>query len=248
MKKRKFLSATSQELEPRPPSTPPPLDVMMIQERLLGEMDSLAGKVLEQIPVFNNNANRIQITEELKKAPLQPKPPSSPPPPPPEEETLFGRLVSKFRLGGGGNRRGNEPERKEQAETAMAARGNPENDDDGDGDDDDKFSLGQRIESIKAAIVGALSGGIVSTPFIFLHDVALADSSANGIAQWEFDTDMGSLEAALFALVYRYAVREDTNPMLQQGAVGAFVLVRTLSRVKVSSGCDAIPLSCKFVC
>jgi len=57
---------------------------------------------------------------------------------------------------------------------------------------------------------------------------------------------MGSLEAALFAIVYRYAIRGDENPMLNQGVVGAFVFVRTLSRVQVPRYCSAAPLSCKF--
>lgn len=55
---------------------------------------------------------------------------------------------------------------------------------------------------------------------------------------------MGSLEGALFAIVYRYAIRDDDNPMLNQGAVGAFVLVRTLSRITTPTYCSAIPLSC----
>jgi len=55
---------------------------------------------------------------------------------------------------------------------------------------------------------------------------------------------MGSLEAALFAIVYRYAIRGDENPMLNQGVVGAFVFVRTLSRVQVPRYCSAAPLSC----
>jgi hypothetical protein len=113
--------------------------------------------------------------------------------------------------------------------------------------DDDKFSFAQRIESIKAAMVGALSGGIAVAPFGFIHNVLFNDGSGAGVAQFEFDTDMGSLEAALFALVYRYAVREDVNPQLQQGVIGAFVLVRTLSRIHVSSTCAAVPLRCEFV-
>lgn len=113
----------------------------------------------------------------------------------------------------------------------------------GDDDDDekeDKFSFYQRIESLKTAVVGLLSGGILSTPFIALHDIP-----AYGAASWEFDTDMGSLQSALFAIVYRYCVREeDDNDMLNMGVVGAFVVVRTLSRVRVPRYCTAAPLDC----
>ena len=107
-------------------------------------------------------------------------------------------------------------------------------------DDEDKFSPQQRIESVKTGIVGALSGGIAAAPFIALHDVP-----AYGFASWEFDTDMGAIQSALFAIVYRYCVRKkDNNDMLNQGVIGAFVVVRTLSRVRVPGYCTAAPLDC----
>ena len=85
-----------------------------------------------------------------------------------------------------------------------------------------------------------LQGGIIATPFIALHDLPLY-----GAASWEFDTDMGSLQSALFAIVYRYCVREeDDNDMLNMGVVGAFVVVRTLSRIRVPGYCTAAPLDC----
>jgi hypothetical protein len=115
-------------------------------------------------------------------------------------------------------------------------------------DDDDKFSFGQRIESTKCVVVGALSGGFSVVLFTALHDIAFGGQEFNnGVAQWEFDTDMGSLESALFAIVYRYCIRKDDNPMLNQGVIGAFVLVRTLSRIRVPSYCTAVPLDCKLM-
>eukprot|EP00579_Thalassiosira_antarctica_P000759 CAMPEP_0201873976 /NCGR_PEP_ID=MMETSP0902-20130614/6356_1 /ASSEMBLY_ACC=CAM_ASM_000551 /TAXON_ID=420261 /ORGANISM="Thalassiosira antarctica, Strain CCMP982" /LENGTH=219 /DNA_ID=CAMNT_0048400729 /DNA_START=57 /DNA_END=716 /DNA_ORIENTATION=+ len=114
------------------------------------------------------------------------------------------------------------------------------NDNDDKNNSDDKFSFPQKIESIKTAALGAIAGGIVATPFIALHDIP-----AYGAAAWEFDTDMGSLQSALFAIVYRYCVREeDDNEMLNMGVVGAFVVVRTLSRIRVPSYCTAVPLDC----
>jgi hypothetical protein len=57
---------------------------------------------------------------------------------------------------------------------------------------------------------------------------------------------MSSLQAALFAIVYRYAVREDDdNDFLNQGVVGAFIFVRTLATIQVSSTCTAAPLTCE---
>ena len=110
----------------------------------------------------------------------------------------------------------------------------------------EKFSFGQRIESAKTGVVGLVSGGFAAAPIIALHDLVFADYTIiNGVAQWEFDTDMGSIEAALFALVYRYCVREDENEMLGQGCIGAFVIVRTLSRIRLPSYCTSAPLDCK---
>ena len=110
-----------------------------------------------------------------------------------------------------------------------------------------KFNMAQRLESTKSLVLGALSGGFACAPIAYLHYVIFSVANSGGIAQWEFVTDMSSIQAALFAIVYRYAVRKnDNNPMLNQGVVGAFVLVRTLSTVHVSATCQSIPLRCKF--
>lgn len=115
----------------------------------------------------------------------------------------------------------------------------------GGGGDDDKFSFGQRIESVKSAAVGGLSGSICVAPVVALHDLLFDQYQINGLAQWEFDNDMAALQGALFSIVYRYCIREnDNNPMLNQGVVGAFVLIRTLSRVRTPSYCSPIPLEC----
>lgn len=110
-----------------------------------------------------------------------------------------------------------------------------------------EFNFAQRIESIKAGIVGLVAGGVALTPIAAFHDILFpGDSIVNGVAQWEFDTDTGSIATALFAIVYRYCVRdgEETNEMLQMGVVGAFVLVRTLARIRVPVYCSAAPLDC----
>lgn len=95
----------------------------------------------------------------------------------------------------------------------------------------------ERIESLKAAVVGGISGSVAMAP------VSLVVHPFN-IAQWEFNTDQAALQCALFAVVYRYVVRTDENPMLKQGAVGAFILTRTLGMVRTSDMCEAIPLRC----
>lgn len=114
----------------------------------------------------------------------------------------------------------------------------------GDGEEDTfKFGFKQRIESVKCAVVGGLAGSVALAPVSFLHSFVLLPP-ANPLSQWEFDTDMASLEAALFAIVYRYCVRLDTNPQLASGCVGAFAVVRTLARIETPAYCSAIPLDC----
>lgn len=107
--------------------------------------------------------------------------------------------------------------------------------------DDAKFGFGARIESVKCVVAGALSGGIAVAPASLINDCIFRGQS---VAQWEFDTDMGALEGALFAIVYRYCIREDTNPQLKDGVVGAFFLTRTLTRIKVPTYCSSVPLYC----
>jgi hypothetical protein len=104
--------------------------------------------------------------------------------------------------------------------------------------DNNKFGFWQRIDSIKSGVVGAIAGSLASTILLAIHD--------DSIQQWEFDTDGAAVSSGLFAIVYRYCVRTDTNnPQLAQGVVGAFALTRTIARVHVPiATCTALPLTC----
>ncbi len=134
---------------------------------------------------------------------------------------------------------------RSQSSAAVPTRLSVFGGDDNNNDTDNKFDMAQRIESLKSVVLGALSGGIALTPIAYLHYVIFSDIPNS--AQWEFTTDMSSLEAALFAIVYRYAVRtNDNNPMLNQGVVGAFVVVRTLANIQVTDTCQSVPLRCKW--
>lgn len=108
--------------------------------------------------------------------------------------------------------------------------------------DDNKFGIQQRIDSGKSLVLGAIVGSLASAPVSFVHDVLL-DQEAS-LAQWEFDTDAAALTGGLFAIVYRYCIRQDENPQLQQGVIGAFAILRTLSRLRIPGYCTAIPLNC----
>lgn len=110
----------------------------------------------------------------------------------------------------------------------------------GFGDGEGKFSVDvneftERIESVKAGAVGGLSASVA---------YALPGLLYTSTAQWEFDTDMAALSGLLFGIVYRYAVREDSNPNLKQGVVGAFAITRLLAKVRVPDYCVPIPLNC----
>jgi hypothetical protein len=127
---------------------------------------------------------------------------------------------------------------------------NNNNNDDNNNGGGDKFSFYQRIESIKTAILGGVVGSICSTPFIAIHDLLLDGTTGGGgggsMANWEFDTDASAVQGALFAIVYRYCIRasDPSNNMLNMGVIGAFVLVRTTSRIQLPTYCTALPLTC----
>jgi hypothetical protein len=108
-------------------------------------------------------------------------------------------------------------------------------------DDENKFGMPQRIDSGKSLVLGAVVGALAQAPVSLWRDVVLSGS----LAQWEYDTDAAAVSAGLFAVTYRYCIRQDdTNPQLNQGVIGAFVLVRTLARLQIPSYCTAIPVTC----
>jgi hypothetical protein len=95
----------------------------------------------------------------------------------------------------------------------------------------------ERINSAMAAGFGAVTGSLAFAPLDLIRH-------GGAMQQWEFDTDGAALESALFAVVYRYCTREDENPQLKQGVVGAFVIVRSLAQVRVPDSCEVFPLRC----
>jgi len=97
---------------------------------------------------------------------------------------------------------------------------------------DGKFDFAQRIESTKAGVTGLVAGGATLIPFNILQ--AVFTDSSDKTLQFIFDTGSGAVEAALFAIVYRYCVREgeENNEMLGQGVWGAFAITRALSAGK----------------
>jgi hypothetical protein len=107
------------------------------------------------------------------------------------------------------------------------------------------FTLADRIESAKAAVLGGVGGAVASTPLILLS--ALYLHSPNAVGTWEFQTDMAALQGALFGIVYRYVVRTKSdfaNKHLRSGVTAAFSLANALPQIAVPATCSTVPLQC----
>ena len=96
----------------------------------------------------------------------------------------------------------------------------------------------ERIESVKAGIVGAGTFAIAELVVIFLKAILVnAISQYNWtpiIFNWEllFQLFFGAVSGFLFGVTYRYIIRGDRNSHLNDGAVFAFGLVRGLALVE----------------
>ena len=96
-----------------------------------------------------------------------------------------------------------------------------------------------RVASIKSAAISTLGGVLGSLP------IAAAIGYYDHFSpQWEFSHDSLAVSLFLYGVVYRYAVRNDVNPQLKTGVIGAFAIVRALNMVDVPSFCTPIPLNC----
>ncbi|MEM6251635.1 MAG: hypothetical protein AAF821_01825 [Cyanobacteria bacterium P01_D01_bin.156] len=84
----------------------------------------------------------------------------------------------------------------------------------------------ERIESIKAGGIAALTGVLLS--------MALATLQPNvwGSNAYIVRIAVATVSAFLFGVTYRYIVRNDSNPHLRSGAVGAFALTRGLGQLE----------------
>ncbi|MEL6398309.1 MAG: hypothetical protein AAFO87_03165 [Cyanobacteria bacterium J06607_6] len=105
------------------------------------------------------------------------------------------------------------------------------------------FTPAERLESLKAALGGAICAGLLSLAQLLSHRwphlaslPPLRDlfSSLAGLALLVTGA-IALLSGALFALTYRYAIRRDDNPQLKAGVVLAFALVRGLAQVDAGS-------------
>jgi hypothetical protein len=96
-----------------------------------------------------------------------------------------------------------------------------------------------RIESLKAGILGAFSSAVMFSILLLINSSILAARfevlQELRVVNLSLTESIGGAIAAisgfLFGVTYRYIVRSDRNPHLNSGAVAAFGLVRGLSQV-----------------
>jgi len=97
----------------------------------------------------------------------------------------------------------------------------------------------ERIESLKAAILGGLSLTLTYCAIALLHSLLLSTPSpalslldilAN--ITLLIKVAIAFLSGFLFGVTYRYAIRDDQNPQLKAGVVLAFGLIRGLAVIE----------------
>jgi hypothetical protein len=99
----------------------------------------------------------------------------------------------------------------------------------------------ERLESLKAGIIGSLSLGVIFLITTLINSLWL--SQYWSILNYQ-STDVVNLQVLLsgviagfsgflFGVTYRYIIRNDPNPHLKTGAVWAFGLVRGLTQVEL---------------
>ena len=102
--------------------------------------------------------------------------------------------------------------------------------------------VAERIESVKAGIVGAGAFAVAElvilvaklSVFHLLPELNLGNLAASiTIDQiWLIQSLIGVVSGFLFGVTYRYIIRNDTNSHLNDGAVLAFGLVRGLALIE----------------
>ena len=92
----------------------------------------------------------------------------------------------------------------------------------------------ERIESVKAGLIAAIAGIAVTLVLVGINR-AIADDTQLLPGTLILIVQRLSIAAVccfLFGVTYRYIIRQDSNPHLRSGAVGAFALTRSLSQLE----------------
>lgn len=98
----------------------------------------------------------------------------------------------------------------------------------------------ERIESLKAGIVGGLSmcftfilTSLLNTFGLVKYFEILASLQSNVNWHWWIGGAVATFTGLLFGVTYRYIIRSDKNPQLKAGGVLAFGLVRGLTQIEL---------------
>ncbi len=96
----------------------------------------------------------------------------------------------------------------------------------------------ERIESVKAGIVGAGAFAIAELIVVLLRSTVVTSFPQFNLTpimlNWELllQLSFGAVSGFLFGVTYRYIIRDDRNSHLNDGAVFAFGLIRGLALIE----------------
>lgn len=100
--------------------------------------------------------------------------------------------------------------------------------------------MAERLESLKAGLIGGLSTGLAFLITTVVNGLLLNQYfSILNINQFQLinlqfllSAGIAGFSGFLFGVTYRYIIRVDKNPQLKSGAVFAFGLVRGLTQIE----------------
>ncbi|MBW4559790.1 MAG: hypothetical protein KME32_01320 [Mojavia pulchra JT2-VF2] len=99
----------------------------------------------------------------------------------------------------------------------------------------------ERLESLKAGIIGGFSLGLAFTLTSLVNNLVLVKYFSI-LENWKIEplnlnfllsAAIACFSGLLFGVTYRYIIRQDKNPQLKVGGVLAFGLVRGLTQIEV---------------
>jgi hypothetical protein len=118
------------------------------------------------------------------------------------------------------------------------------------GNQDPGLLMVERLESLKAGIIGGCTLGfafiitsLVNTLVLAKYFPILKNAEITGIGNWLASAAIAGFSGLLFGVTYRYIIRQDQNPQLKAGGVMAFGLVRGLTQIEIgwNSADTALP-------
>ena len=104
-------------------------------------------------------------------------------------------------------------------------------------------------EYARSAFVGAIVGPWVVFPLLGFHYLIFSDHTYTTFAQWEWEIIAAAVQSSCFAVIYRYALRQDvTDGKIQRKVVLLSTLLKSVIRVQVPYVCAAGDLAGGLFC